>query len=103
MECQQYIFNHIYEDISVAGLAGKMRLNVNYLSQLFKKEAGIPIHSYIMREKVEEAKRLLSASELTLSEIWARLNFYDQSHFTKIFKKQTGATPKQYRAYGQAR
>ncbi|OBZ09360.1 helix-turn-helix domain-containing protein [Bacillus sp. FJAT-26390] len=103
MECQQYIFNHIYENISVAALAGKVRLNANYLSQLFKKEVGIPIHSYIMREKVEEAKRLLTASELTLSEIWARLNFYDQSHFTKIFKKQIGVTPKQYRAYGQVR
>ncbi len=98
-ECQKYIYNHIYEEVTVAALAEKMRLNANYLSQLFKKEVGIPIHSYIMREKVEEAKKLLTASELSLSEICARLNFYDQSHFTKIFKKLTGVTPKQFRSY----
>ncbi|KRE29694.1 helix-turn-helix domain-containing protein [Paenibacillus sp. Soil522] len=98
-ECQKYIYNHIYEELTVATLAEKVRLNANYLSQLFKKEVGIPIHSYIMREKVEEAKKLLTASELSLSEICARLNFYDQSHFTKIFKKLTGVTPKQFRSY----
>ncbi|MEV5027627.1 helix-turn-helix domain-containing protein [Paenibacillus sp. LPE1-1-1.1] len=98
-ECQQFIYSHIYEEVTVAKLAERMRLNANYLSQLFKQEVGMPIHSYIIQEKVEEAKKLLSASELTLSEIWARLNFYDQSHFTKTFKKLTGITPKQFRAY----
>ncbi|MDQ8733229.1 helix-turn-helix domain-containing protein [Paenibacillus sp. LHD-38] len=98
-ECQQVIYSHIYEEVTVTKLAERMRLNANYLSQLFKQEVGMPIHSYIIQEKIEEAKKLLSASELTLSEIWARLNFYDQSHFTKTFKKLTGVTPKQFRSY----
>ncbi|CAM4261593.1 helix-turn-helix domain-containing protein [Paenibacillus alkaliterrae] len=99
MACQTYIFNHIYEEISAAELAEKVGLNANYLSQLFKKEVGMPIHAYIVREKIEEAKKLLSDPALTLSEICAWLNFYDQSHFTKIFRKLTGVTPKQFRLY----
>lgn len=97
--CQTYIFNHIYEEIPVELLAEKVQLTPIYLSQLFRKEVGIPLHAYIVREKVEEAKKLLSSSSLTLTEICARLNFYDQSHFTKIFKKLTGVTPKKFRSY----
>ncbi|WP_171056355.1 helix-turn-helix domain-containing protein [Paenibacillus sinopodophylli] len=99
--CQRFIYNHIYEELTVAQLAEKMHLNANYLSQLFKKETGLPIHAYILQEKVEEAKKLLLSSELTLSEIWARLHFYDQSHFTKTFKKHAGVTPKKYRSYAK--
>ncbi|WP_424766382.1 helix-turn-helix domain-containing protein [Paenibacillus sp. sgz302251] len=98
-QCRSYIFDHIYEGISVEQLAERAGLHSNYLSQLFKKEVGIPLQAYITQEKVEEAKKLLSDSSLTLTDIYTRLNFYDQSHFTKVFKRLTGITPKQYRLY----
>lgn len=96
-ECRAFIFNHIYEELPLDRLAAKAGLNPNYLSQLFKKETGMPIQTYIINEKLEEAKKLLAGTELAISEICSRLNFYDQSHFTKMFKKSTGMTPKRYR------
>ncbi|WP_257147935.1 helix-turn-helix domain-containing protein [Bacillus thuringiensis] len=55
------------------------------------------ISKYIQREKIEEAKKLLTVTNYTLLEIGTVLNFNNQSYFTKVFKKYTKVTPKQYR------
>ncbi|MBW8348816.1 helix-turn-helix domain-containing protein [Bacillus sp. IITD106] len=95
--CQRYIQKHLYEDISVGMLSELVKMNASYLSQLFKKEAGITLKEYIIRSKVEEAQKLLALTDYTITEIYSLLNFYDQSYFSKVFKKYSGLTPKQYR------
>jgi AraC-like DNA-binding protein len=95
--CQNYIFNHLYEELSLDRLAEVAGLNASYLSQLFKKETGIAVSDYIQRERIEEAKRLMDTPGITLSDIATRLHFNDQSYFTKVFKKFTGSTPRQFR------
>jgi AraC-like DNA-binding protein len=96
--CRNHIFKHLYEDISLLHLAELVSLNPNYLSELFKKETGISISEFIQREKVREAEQLLISTNYSLLEIATWLNFHDQSHFTRVFKKFTGTTPKQYRS-----
>ncbi|CQR54259.1 helix-turn-helix domain-containing protein [Paenibacillus riograndensis] len=95
--CQNYIFNHLYEELTLSRLAGVAGLNASYLSQLFKKETGLAVSDYIQRERIEEAKRLMELPGITLSDIATRLHFNDQSYFTKVFKKYTATTPKQFR------
>lgn len=95
--CQNYIFNHLYEELSLSKLAGVTGLNASYLSQLFKKETGLAVSDYIQQERIGEAKRLMELPGITLSDIATRLHFNDQSYFTKVFKKYTGMTPKQFR------
>lgn len=95
--CKQYIFNHLYEDVSLQQLSRWVHMNSSYLSRLFKQETGVSISEYIQRQRIEEAKKLLILTDLSLSEIYARLNFTDQSYFTKVFKKLAGVTPKQFR------
>lgn len=96
--CRNTIFNRLYEDITLEQLAEVAGLNANYLSQLFKKEVGIPVSEYIQRERIEEAKKLLELTDMSLADIGARLQFNDQSYFTKVFKKHTGMTPRQFRS-----
>lgn len=96
-DCQNYIFKHIYEDLTLTKLAHHVSVNPKYLSNLFKKEVDISITNYIQKVKIDEAKKLMSFSNYSLLEIHALLNFTDQSYFTKVFKKHTGLTPKQYR------
>lgn len=98
IECQSYIFKHLYEEISLGQLAKVVNMQQNYLSTLFKKEVGLSITEYILKQKVEEAKQLLTHSKYSLSEIYSWLNFHDQSHFTKVFKKYTGTTPKKFKS-----
>ncbi|PEX57742.1 AraC family transcriptional regulator [Bacillus cereus] len=95
--CQNYILKNIYQEISLKQLAYITNKNPMYLSTLFKKEVGIPLSEYIQREKVEEAKKLLTLTNYSLLDISTWLNFNSQSYFTKIFKKYTQLTPKQYR------
>lgn len=95
--CKNYIFNHVFERITVHTLAQSVQLHPVYLSHLFKKETGLPLNRYIQREKIREAQKLLVQSDLSVTEIAGLLQFNDQSYFTSIFKKLTGVTPKQYR------
>lgn len=95
--CQAYIFKHIYENIALSDLAEHVDLNANYLSEFFKNETGITITQYIQMEQVNEAKKLLESTNSSLLDISVQLNFCNQSHFTKIFKKVAGVTPKKYR------
>lgn len=94
---KEYIYLHLFEEITLAQLSEVSGLNPNYLSQRFKKETGFSVMNYIQSERIEEAKRLLDHSNDPISRIGDRLTFYDQAHFVKLFKKQTGLTPLQYR------
>jgi AraC family transcriptional regulator, transcriptional activator of pobA len=69
----------------------------NHLNALCKDMLGLPAGEVIRSRIVLEAKRLLVNLELNVSEIAARLNFDDNSYFTKFFKKQTGLTPEKFR------
>ncbi|MFD3216044.1 MULTISPECIES: helix-turn-helix domain-containing protein [Bacillus] len=96
--CLNHIHKHIYDEITLNDLANLLHISPTYLSKLFKKEVGIPLSEYIQRERVEEAKKLLTLTTYPLSDICAWLNFNDQSYFTRVFKKITSMTPRQYRA-----
>lgn len=95
--CQNYISKNIYHEISLKKLARITNKNSMYLSTLFKKEVRMTLSEYIQQEKVAEAKKLLSLTNYSILEISTLLNFNNQSYFTKIFKKHTKVTPKQYR------
>ncbi|PGT53078.1 AraC family transcriptional regulator [Bacillus cereus] len=95
--CLDYIARNIYNDITVNALANYIQINPSYLSDIFKKEVGIPLKQYIQRERIEEAKRILTLTQYPVSTICHMLNFHDQSYFIKVFKRFTSTTPKQYR------
>lgn len=95
--CKNYIFNHIFEHITIQELADLVHLNPVYLSQLFKKETGKPLGKYIQEMKLKEAEQLLVQTNHSIADICMMLQFNSQSHFTSLFKQFTGVTPKQYR------
>lgn len=95
--CMNHISKNVYDGISLNELANHLDITPTYLSKLFKKEMGISLSEYIQRERVEEAKKLLTLTTYSLSDICAWLNFNDQSYFTRGFKKITNTTPRQYR------
>ncbi|OAB33096.1 hypothetical protein PMSM_16205 [Paenibacillus macquariensis subsp. macquariensis] len=100
-QCTYYIFNHLLEDLSLERLARHVNLTPSYLSTRFKKETGRSIVDHIQHERVYEAQKMLKFTSMSLSDICARLNFNDQSYFTRVFKKWCGVTPLQYRKKGE--
>lgn len=95
--CIEYISNHLHYQIALTDLAKRCDLTPQYLSALFKKETGMTITRYILKEKLETAKQMLTYSELSLSDISHCLAFCSHSNFTEHFRRYYGITPKQYR------
>lgn len=95
--CKLLVKQHICEKIRVGNLARQLGVNPNYLSGKFYKEEGISLVSYINNEKIAFAKQRLRFTRDDYGTIAYTLGFSSQSHFTNVFKKATGLTPKQYR------
>jgi AraC-like DNA-binding protein len=85
------------EKIKISEIAKEFYMSPNYVSVFIKKHASISIQQYVIQTKMKMAERLLKQTGLTITEIAQKMNFTDSSHFTKIFKKNKGITPKTYR------
>ena len=95
--CIDYIYNHLHETIRTEDLAVQVGLNRSYLSTLFKKETGQSVSAYILSKRMEAAQNMLRFSNDSYAEIAAILAFSSQSHFIRVFRSQTGYTPKEFR------
>lgn len=92
-----FISQNFAEPLTLEYVANQVHLNPAYFSTLFKKEAGISFKDYLNTIRIEESKRLLTNSNFSIIDIAIAVGFEDQSYFSKVFKKYTGITPKQYR------
>lgn len=97
VDVANYIQRHLSEPITVEKMAEKLFLNRSYLSRKFKKETGESLTDFILKEKTEEAKRLLRYSDKSLTAIGSYLGFSSASHFSRVFKAYVGSTPREYR------
>ena len=77
--------------------AEKLYLTPNYLNELVKKVTGMPAKQIIQTKLINESKKYLLYSDLTIAEISERLSFETPSYFIRFFRKRTGCTPLQYR------
>lgn len=92
-----YMHRHYMEELSVKQLAEYVSMHENYFSVLFKRKTGDNLIAYLHKLRVEEAKRLLRSSQLSIQDIGHRVGFESDNYFIKIFKRITGKTPNVYR------
>lgn len=93
----RYMQEHLMEEISLNVLAEQFHLNAQYVSQLFKSEVGVNFLTYLTNIRIEQAKKLLISTSLSIAEISEKSGYADYRVFTKVFKKSEGVTPSQYR------
>jgi AraC family transcriptional regulator len=84
--------NLLLEDI-----ARECGLSVSHFSRAFRDSVGLPPHRWLIKRRVETAKSLMREGHAALSEIALQCGFADQSHFTRAFSRETGASPGQWR------
>ncbi|HAH62725.1 MAG TPA: hypothetical protein DCL73_11585 [Treponema sp.] len=96
-ECRSYIVSHLHDKLTVGGIADKLRMNANYLSELFIAQEQITISDFIVQERIRVARDLLLYSEYSCGDIAGYLCFTSQSYFGQRFRELTGMTPKTYR------
>lgn len=92
-----YIQNHLSEPIRAEEMAKELFMSRPYLSAKFKEETGETLTDFILKEKTEEAKRLLRYSDKSSTAISSYLGFSSLGHFSQVFKKYTGRIPTEYR------
>ena len=95
-----YIQAHYGEEITLERLAVEAGLSKYHFSRLFKQTLGKPLHQFLMSYRVEQAKKQLSRPGKPMVDIALGCGFADQAHFSRVFKKLAGMTPRQYRQKG---
>ncbi|MGJ8640275.1 MAG: helix-turn-helix domain-containing protein [Opitutaceae bacterium] len=84
-------------DLTLNSIAHRLDCNANSLSARFSKEVGKTAIDYLTELRIEQAKRLLKRTALNISEIANTCGYNDANYFSRIFKKQTGTTARDYR------
>ncbi len=92
-----YIEENYMKKISLNELANLAGFSVSYLSKIFKEETQKSISAYINYVRIENAKKLLCTTDISLVELAYIVGFEEQSYFTKVFKKLEGVAPGKYR------
>lgn len=93
----QLLEDNFQKNLTVNEYAELLAITPNHLTQTVNQLTGKTSSQIIKSKQVLEIKRLLVHTNLTVTEIANRLNFPDQSYFTKFFKRETGISPLQYR------
>lgn len=96
-EVIRYIENNYEKDITLQQTANHVLMSPNYLSSLFKKEMGIGFVEYLLQYRIEKAKEMLLSTSLKSYEISLRVGFNDNAYFSRMFKKLTGESPREFR------
>ncbi|MCR8843558.1 ABC transporter substrate-binding protein [Paenibacillus sp. SC116] len=94
-----YIHQHFARSITLEEIAEALNYSVPHLSKQFKQRVGRSPIEYLIGVRIDKAQEWLTKSDATLQEVAAAVGYTDISYFTKSFKKHTGLTPGQFKAY----
>lgn len=89
---------HLNRELPLEEIAAAAFLSPFHFARLFKKLTGASPHAYLATLRVARAQALLAETDLSVSEVSARVGYSSSSHFTKAFRQATGLAPRAYRA-----
>lgn len=85
------------EPVQVCELAEEVHMSPFHFTRMFKLATGHSPHKYITLKRVERAKDLLATSDMPIAAIAAAVGYQTQAHFTGVFSRHAGTTPKVFR------
>jgi AraC family transcriptional regulator len=88
---------HLGRDLPLGELARAAHLSPFHFARLFKKLTGAAPHAYLAALRAARARTLLAETDLSVTEVGARVGYASSSHFAKAFRQATGLTPRAYR------
>jgi len=95
-----YIRARLEQDLTLSELADVAQMSPYRFARAFKSSTGLTPHQYLLCQRIEIAKKLLTLKQLSIAEISYQLGFASQSHFTATFRRFTKVTPTVYRNIG---
>ena len=101
VKAREYIAARFSEDISLDSTAAYVGISPNHLSAVFAQETGENFIEYLTRMRIEKAKQLLRETTMKSADIAIETGFNDPHYFSSCFKKNTGLSPREWRAKNQ--
>lgn len=102
-QLMDYIQKHYMEDVSLEELADYVGHHPNYVCTVFKKSVGQSYLTYIHKERLQVAKRMLLETDLTIEQISAEVGYNSSSQFARVFRKYEMVSPSDFRNFGEKR
>ena len=93
---KNFIEKNYSGDISLNKLSDLFHINASYLTRIFKEEERYSINEYIIKVRVENAKKILEQGKVNIQKLAEAVGYEDSTYFFKVFKKVTGMTPREY-------
>ena len=96
-DAKQYIYDHFSMNITLECVSEQIGFNPAYFSTLFKKETGKNFLEYVTELRMQKAKNYLMQTDYDIAEIASSVGYGDLKYFSKLFKKNTGLSPSEFR------
>ncbi len=98
-QARDLLHSRFNDSVSLIEIANIVEVHPTHLARTFKKHYRTTVGEYVRRLRLDWATRRLSETEDSISDIALAAGFYDQSHFSHLFKQHTGFTPAEFRAF----
>ena len=95
----EYIDENIRDDLTLQDIARVLAMSPSHFAHAFRQTIGTPPHRYVLDRRIECAKQLLKETDLAITEIAHRIGCASHSHFSVMFHRGTGQTPRDYRKH----
>jgi AraC family transcriptional regulator len=94
---EDYIAEHLAEEISVEGLAELVELSPSHFAHVFKETTGMTPLQFITRQRVTRAQQLIRETSRSLIDVGLEVGYSSPSHFAQVFRRVVGVTPTEFR------
>ncbi|WP_059102592.1 response regulator [Shouchella shacheensis] len=98
VQAKGYMEIHYHKPITLEDVAGRIGISSYYLSKLFKDQFQVTFIEYLTNIRLEKAKELLLDGMISVKEIALNIGYKDPNYFSRVFKKETGLSPRDYRS-----
>jgi AraC family transcriptional regulator len=96
-----FVASHLGEPISLADIAAAACISRFHFARMFRARTGYSPMAYVMRLRLERAREMLAREDHCIADTAAALGFYDQSHFTRSFRRAHGVPPHVFRLHAR--
>ena len=92
-----YVGDNLAADLTLVEIAREVGMSPYHFSRMFKLSTGLPPHQYVMRQRIERAKALLTNTDLPVGVVAQEVGFASPSHFAQQFRRLVGTSPRSFR------
>lgn len=103
LKIKSFIDNNYTKNLTLESLSQIVYISKHHLAHMFKNKIGVPPISYLINKRMDEAKRLLTETNMGILEISNIIGYENQNYFSQLFKKIVGESPLHYRQHNSSK